>query len=103
MADFDGLGENQKVLLRWLADQPAGEVSYYQVWCWYMELSQPDYPDMTVVKQARLRPLINRSLWGLLRTLVKRGLILVIPSPDAKQIDGVCLQVAKADVLAAIE
>jgi hypothetical protein len=103
MADFDGLGENQKALLRWLADQPEGEASYYQTWCWYMELSQPDYPNMTELKQARLRPLMNRSMWGLLRTLVKRGLILVIPSPDGKQIDMVCLQVDRADVLAAVE
>lgn len=103
MADFDGLGENQKALLRWLADRPKGEASYYQVWCWYMELSQPDYPNMTELKQARLRPLMNRSLWGLLRSLVKRGLILVVPSSDGNQIDVVRLRVERADVLAAVE
>lgn len=102
MADLDGLGENQKALIRWLADRPKGEATYYQVWQWYMEISQPGYPDMTEVKQARLRPLMNRSLWGLLRSLVKRGLVLVIPSPDGRQIEAVRLQVGRADVVAAI-
>ena len=88
--NLSGLGQRQRLFLDWLAEQAffnGGDVPYLDAWLWMGEWTGYLYGSQA--SQARMKPFIGQSLYGLLQTLVKRNIILVLPgedNPDHKMI-----------------